>query len=74
MVRPAKGLFPELEKDLHSFSDVTTGILPSQEIEALLDRGAIISVIPISPDQVQPASIDLRLGPTAHRVRASFLP
>ena len=74
MVRPTKGLFPELEKDLHSFSDVTTGILPSQEIEALLDRGAIISVIPISPDQVQPASIDLRLGPTAHRVRASFLP
>jgi dCTP deaminase len=26
------------------------------------------------PEQVQPASIDLRLGPVAYRVRASFLP
>lgn len=29
---------------------------------------------PIVEDQFQPASIDLRLGPTAYRVRASFLP
>lgn len=29
---------------------------------------------PIEPAQVQPASLDLRLGPVAHRVRAGFLP
>ncbi|MCP3917213.1 MAG: 2'-deoxycytidine 5'-triphosphate deaminase [bacterium] len=29
---------------------------------------------PVSPGQVQPASVDLRLGPLAHRIRASFLP
>ena len=28
----------------------------------------------IEPGQLQPASLDLRLGATAHRVRASFLP
>src|SRR5690606_31716691 len=28
---------------------------------------------PVRPDQIQPASLDLRLGDTAHRVRASFL-
>lgn len=74
MFRPIKSLFPELEKDLQSFADVTTGILPSQDIEALIDSGAIISNTPISTPQIQPASIDLRLGPVAHRVRASFLP
>ncbi len=29
---------------------------------------------PIAPEQIQPASLDLRLGPTAHRIRAGFLP
>lgn len=74
MPRPIKSLFPELDKDLQSFADVTTGILPSQDIEALVQSGAITSSASISMEQVQPASIDLRLGPVAHRVRASFLP
>lgn len=74
MSRPIKSLFPELDKDLQSFADVTTGILPSQDIESLVESGAITSSVPISMEQVQPASIDLRLGPVAHRVRASFLP
>jgi dCTP deaminase len=50
------------------------GILPCQSIEALIDEGAITAATPFAPDQVQPASLDLRLGPTAWRVRASFLP
>jgi len=74
MFRPIKSLFPELEKDLQSFADVTTGILPSQEVENLVASGAVTSSAPISADQIQPASIDLRLGSVAHRVRASFLP
>ena len=74
MPRPINSLFPELDKDLRSYSDNTTGILPSQDIEAMVDKGTITSSVPISPSQIQPASIDLRLGPVAHRVRASFLP
>ena len=51
-----------------------TGILPSQEIERLIDEGFVTATSPITPRQVQPASLDLRLGAEAHRVRASFLP
>ncbi len=50
------------------------GILPCQEIEALVANGAITAATPFAPDQVQPASLDLRLGGRAWRVRASFLP
>jgi dCTP deaminase len=52
----------------------TTGILPSQEITGLIARGNIIASPAIHPDHIQPASLDLRLGDMAHRVRASFLP
>jgi dCTP deaminase len=51
-----------------------TGILPSQAIRALIDTGVIKLAVPPAADQVQPASIDLRLGNRAWRVRASFLP
>ncbi|MFI4973128.1 MAG: 2'-deoxycytidine 5'-triphosphate deaminase [Caulobacterales bacterium] len=50
------------------------GILPCQTIEALLAEGAMTSALPFASDQVQPASLDLRLGERAWRVRASFLP
>jgi dCTP deaminase len=52
----------------------TTGILPSQEISNLINRGNISATPAIDPDHIQPASLDLRLGDMAHRVRASFLP
>jgi dCTP deaminase len=52
----------------------TTGILPSQEITNLITRGNISASPAINPDHIQPASLDLRLGDMAHRVRASFLP
>jgi len=52
----------------------TTGILPSQEISNLIARGSISAAPAINPDHIQPASLDLRLGDMAHRVRASFLP
>ena len=50
------------------------GILPCQSIEALIANGAITSATPFDADQVQPASLDLRLAGRAWRVRASFLP
>ena len=52
-----------------------TGILPSQELERLSRASSEIRASrPILPDQIQPASLDLRLGAVAYRVRASFLP
>jgi dCTP deaminase len=51
-----------------------TGILPSQEIRELIGNGKIRSSAEISDDQIQPASMDLRLGNVAYRVQASFLP
>ena len=49
-------------------------IWPSQRIAAALADGAILTARPPDADQVQPASLDLRLGPTAYRLPASFLP
>ncbi|CUH60496.1 2'-deoxycytidine 5'-triphosphate deaminase [Thalassobacter stenotrophicus] len=52
---------------------MTHGVLPSQALEAMLDRGEIAVTAPLVDGQVQPASLDLRLGTVAYRVRASFL-
>jgi dCTP deaminase len=52
-----------------------TGILPSQLLRHAIDyTHEIQSLESIADDQIQPASIDLRLGKEAHRVRSSFLP
>jgi dCTP deaminase len=50
------------------------GILPGHEIEALVAKGAIAAERELLDGQIQPASLDLRLGSRAFRVRASFLP
>ena len=50
------------------------GVLPYQEIRNLHREGVIGSRAEILPSQFQPASLDLRLGSVAYRVRASFLP
>jgi dCTP deaminase len=49
-------------------------IWPSQAVRQAIDTGAISAKMPVEPDQVQPASLDLRLGDRAFRVPASFLP
>jgi dCTP deaminase len=63
-----------LERPADDAQARTTGILPSQEISNLIARGNISAAPAINPDHIQPASLDLRLGDMAHRVRASFLP
>ena len=50
-----------------------TGVLSSQQIRAMIADGALTGAPEILPEQVQPASLDLRLGRVAYRVRASFL-
>jgi len=47
------------------------GVLPAQSIKAMIAAGSITGAV--LADQVQPASLDLRLGAVAYRVRASFL-
>ncbi|TXH94043.1 MAG: 2'-deoxycytidine 5'-triphosphate deaminase [Pseudorhodobacter sp.] len=51
----------------------TAGVLPAQSLRALIATGALAGQPAILPDQIQPASLDLRLGTVAYRVRASFL-
>ena len=51
-----------------------SGILPYQQIRQLMAKGAITAALPIEDRQVQPASLDLRLGTKAYRLLASFLP
>jgi dCTP deaminase len=73
MARSAPQLFADdddLPGGVHA-----TGLLPAQYLRALIEQSREIqSLIPIEPAQIQPASLDLRLGVTAWRVRASFLP
>ena len=63
------------ESPNESYGRFSTGILPSHVLKRLLDQGREVTASePFAPGQIQPASIDLRLGPVAYRVRASFLP
>ena len=57
-----------------SFKTSERGILPDRMIAALAEAGEIRAARPFDADQIQPASLDLRLGAIAYRVRASFLP
>ena len=50
------------------------GILPDRYLKRLIQEGQITSKIPIKDGQIQPASLDLRLGNKAYRLRSSFHP
>src|SRR5262249_39746456 len=67
----AVGLFPDATQQSAAR---TRGILPSQGIRELISAGRVTAAPPIEEQHIQPASLDLRLGDVAHRVRASFLP
>jgi dCTP deaminase len=76
MADAAENLFGEaaVEGDT-AYGRHSTGILPSHVLRRLIRaRREITATEDIEEAQVQPASIDLRLGPVAYRVRASFLP
>ena len=74
---------PEVGGKLSLFSDWpeepaatsrSEGMLPSQEIRELIANGHIRAFPEIKPQQIQPASLDLRLGGVGYRVQASFIP
>src|SRR5688572_33378291 len=54
--------------------EFSAGVLPYQALRAAVDDGWISSPVPFGESQFQPASLDLRLGPVAYQLRASFLP
>jgi dCTP deaminase len=57
-----------------TFAVEDKGILPDRLIARLAAAGGILPAYDFAADQIQPASLDLRLGDVAYRVRASFLP
>ncbi len=72
MTKTASKLFPDA--DAAPAAVQGTGILPAQVLRELIRSREIVAAEEIAEAQIQPASIDLRLGAVAYRVRASFLP
>lgn len=51
-----------------------SGVLVDSDLAALHAAGGIVVATPLLEGQVQPASLDVRLGPKAYRIQAGFLP
>jgi len=73
MANPSPDLFPDTVAP-GSVGEKSTGVMSVQQIENAIERGHISADRPIEPVQLQPSSLDLRLGTRAYRVRAGFLP
>ena len=65
-------LFANLTGD--EYRGNSTGVLPAQGIYAEIQKGNIAAATEIDISQIQPASLDLRLGDAAFCVSSSFLP
>src|SRR5438094_3865494 len=55
-------------------TSMSDGVLSDRELRQAVGDGWIVSPVAIDDQQFQPASLDLRLGPDAYQLRASFLP
>src|SRR6266853_1119488 len=68
-------LFPHLSGEAErAETSRIKGMLPSQEIRDLITKRHIYASPEITESQIQPASLDLRLGDVGYRVQASFVP
>ena len=67
-------LFPGVSRVRKATRPSQNGVLPSQDIRCLVREECIVAAEPIEEGQVQPASLDLRLGAKIYRLQASFLP
>src|SRR2546425_10376281 len=57
------------------FPPEAQGVLPSQSLEKAVELGMIdAGDFKIPASSIQPASLDLRLGEGAYRIRSSFVP
>ncbi len=66
-------VLPDTADDAGAHAQFTTGVLPYQRLEPLIGS-TVVPDAPLAEGQLQPASLDLRLGDVAWRVRSSFLP
>ncbi len=66
-------VLPDATGEVGDGAQFTTGVLPYQRLESLIGS-TIVPDDPPAEGQLQPASLDLRLGDVAWRVRSSFLP
>ncbi len=74
MPENAETLFPGNASRATAPPRHSTGLLPYQALKELIRTREILAADEFRDAQLQPASLDLRLGPIAYRVRASFLP
>lgn len=65
--------FCEQGQVIETMSKFPTGVLSDRQMSQMIKAGQILATSPIEAKQIQPASLDLRLGSVAYRVRASFL-
>jgi dCTP deaminase len=65
---------PEQLPLIGDLPELKSGIWPAQWIAAAIERRDILAQDQIARDQIQPSSLDLRLGSFAYKVPASFLP
>ncbi len=66
-------VLPDATGETSDGAQFTTGVLPCQHLEGMLGS-TIVPDDPLADGQLQPASLDLRLGSVAWRVRSSLLP
>ncbi len=59
---PKSGVKPAARPRPAESAEAASGILPSQAIMRMIDGGQIVLAEPVADSQVQPASLDLRLG------------
>ncbi|HEY5047161.1 MAG TPA: 2'-deoxycytidine 5'-triphosphate deaminase [Rhizomicrobium sp.] len=70
----SKELFPFPDGASQAMPPDYSGVIAYQGLREMVRRGELVAASEIARDQFQPASLDLRLGRRAWRVRASFLP
>ena len=68
-----RGRFMFKPKGLTTMAKLSDGVLSDRQMQKMIAASQITAGAPIDGGQIQPASLDLRLGRTAYRVRASFL-
>jgi len=74
MNEPVRSTEPEERESETPGARRRSGVLPYQAMKALVRDGQIQAQEDIPDAQIQPASLDLRLGRIAYRLRGSFLP
>ena len=74
MIADPRGVAMEADRVPPQPVSLRHGVLPDHDVKGAIMRGWIRPSAPLAESQIQPASLDLRLGGSAYQLRASFLP